>query len=508
MARHFASVKNWNEEIFKVRDERAWETNWNLWREFKPVALFYWEILGNSWKEEDLKKLEELLGEKWLLANDDIFGEGFFMGLEILHSLRKKSTIKNKTDLINNKYLNIIKNHKDICKKEVEMFKIFQGSINFIDNEYIQEYWYNLKNCIIQWSKEIDLKDAFYLWYSGAINFIWEKLDEWYEVYLGGITFSLEHNLGNFESMMKNYELMGGVKKLLLKMFDYCRKKDESYEAEEILSIAVNRFAFEKSEIEEKIIYLEWANINTNRIKSSIVNPDNYDEVKILIDDVIKDCESNEYDMYLEKIIDRILNRPNNAMLTEYIVRELMNDKKYSVIRRILIILIWNNYDSKFIEDKIELLISYWYLQIQSLLFTFLRNWKIPDTFVYNKIKLLKQKGHLKFDSELLMGFNDEIEDTHEASYYIKLMRIIIDNIGLVSKEINTKEKVTNMLVKIVEGGYYIEWAFIEKWIIYYVAEKKYCFFTDELIEALSNSKYREYDEVVYNFKKMHEEDL
>ncbi|EKE27055.1 MAG: hypothetical protein ACD_4C00071G0001, partial [uncultured bacterium (gcode 4)] len=107
LARHLASIQNWNEEIFKVRDEKAWETKWDEWRNFKPVVLFYWEILANSWKEEDLKKLEELLGEKWLLDSDDIFGEGFFMGLEILFNISNWAKDGNIHRLID-EYLTII----------------------------------------------------------------------------------------------------------------------------------------------------------------------------------------------------------------------------------------------------------------------------------------------------------------------------------------------------------------------------------------------------------------
>ncbi|MDP2104260.1 MAG: hypothetical protein Q8K26_05050, partial [Candidatus Gracilibacteria bacterium] len=89
LARHFASLSNGNEEIYKVRNEN--EQDWNKWREFKLVVLFYGEELARKEKWEDLENL--LNG---LLENDDMFGEGFFMGLEILYKLEGNKEIKEK----------------------------------------------------------------------------------------------------------------------------------------------------------------------------------------------------------------------------------------------------------------------------------------------------------------------------------------------------------------------------------------------------------------------------
>lgn len=66
-------------KIYQKRDKN-FET-WNRWRDFRPVVLFYGERLANN---RDIDSLERFLGEEGLLRNDDMFGEGFFMGLEIL----------------------------------------------------------------------------------------------------------------------------------------------------------------------------------------------------------------------------------------------------------------------------------------------------------------------------------------------------------------------------------------------------------------------------------------
>lgn len=48
------------------------------------MVLFYGEILA---KDESWDELGEFLGKEGILKNDDMFGENFFMGLEILYKL-------------------------------------------------------------------------------------------------------------------------------------------------------------------------------------------------------------------------------------------------------------------------------------------------------------------------------------------------------------------------------------------------------------------------------------
>ncbi|MBP8016878.1 hypothetical protein KAZ01_02615, partial [Candidatus Gracilibacteria bacterium] len=71
------------EKIFETRDTN--EDNWNAWRKLKETTVFYGEILGNK---EDYEKLHNFLGREGLLKNDDIYGEGFFRGLEIMNNIK------------------------------------------------------------------------------------------------------------------------------------------------------------------------------------------------------------------------------------------------------------------------------------------------------------------------------------------------------------------------------------------------------------------------------------
>jgi hypothetical protein len=79
LARHLANKKNGVEEIYYLRDNS--NESWNAWREFRPITMFYGEILIN---QERWDELECFLWENGILKNDDIFGENFFIGLEIL----------------------------------------------------------------------------------------------------------------------------------------------------------------------------------------------------------------------------------------------------------------------------------------------------------------------------------------------------------------------------------------------------------------------------------------
>lgn len=128
LARHFASLSNGNKEIYKVRNEN--EQDWKKWREFKPVVLFYGEELARNGK---LEELEWLLN--WLLANDDMFGEVFFMGLEILYKLKGNEEIKKK-------YLEKIKDwNKEELLYGLWSFQEFQKSIGYGENKFADDFF-------------------------------------------------------------------------------------------------------------------------------------------------------------------------------------------------------------------------------------------------------------------------------------------------------------------------------------------------------------------------------
>lgn len=91
--------------IYQMRGKNF--EKWNEWRSFRPVVLFYGEMLANS---GDIAGLERFLGEEGLLRNDDIFGEGFFMGLEILYKLSEKLREEERMKKMLGKYEEIIGN--------------------------------------------------------------------------------------------------------------------------------------------------------------------------------------------------------------------------------------------------------------------------------------------------------------------------------------------------------------------------------------------------------------
>ncbi|MDD5376884.1 MAG: hypothetical protein PHH16_02080 [Candidatus Gracilibacteria bacterium] len=91
LAKHLTEMpKNeGNQEIYDFRDQKKLE-NWNDWREFRPVVLFYGEILA---KEERWDELEKFLGKEV----DVISNEWFFVGLEILYKLEVLYKLSGKT---------------------------------------------------------------------------------------------------------------------------------------------------------------------------------------------------------------------------------------------------------------------------------------------------------------------------------------------------------------------------------------------------------------------------
>ena len=167
LARYLTGQSNGNEEIYKMRDDN--DDNWNEWRGFKPVILFYGEGLA---KLEKWNELEALLS--WLLKNDDIFGEGFFMGLEILYRIEQDGELNNGLLKIKGKYLEQIKKwDKKKSLSKLMLFQEFQKRINFWENEYI-DVFFNKINWFGHRSLDgsVDYRDIIKLWSANAINSI------------------------------------------------------------------------------------------------------------------------------------------------------------------------------------------------------------------------------------------------------------------------------------------------------------------------------------------------
>ena len=136
LAKYLINQTDGSEEIYNYRGKKWKENKWNDWRELKLTILFYGEMLGGAWKKEEL---EIFLWEGWLLNGDDIFGEGFFMGLEILHRLWDIEDIKKM-------YVDKIWSwgKKELINK-LNKFIEFQKRIGYEENKFAQEY---IRKCI------------------------------------------------------------------------------------------------------------------------------------------------------------------------------------------------------------------------------------------------------------------------------------------------------------------------------------------------------------------------
>ncbi len=139
LARNLANKINWNYEIYKYRETANKNNKLNEWKNFRPVIMFYSEILENDWK---FNELIELLWENWLLKNDDKFGEWFFMWLEILYKILKNNKICKKIKDFKKIYIQIIKRwNKQNNLDKLLNFQEFQKRISFEDNIFVDIYY-------------------------------------------------------------------------------------------------------------------------------------------------------------------------------------------------------------------------------------------------------------------------------------------------------------------------------------------------------------------------------
>ncbi|PIQ12116.1 hypothetical protein COW06_03255 [Candidatus Gracilibacteria bacterium CG12_big_fil_rev_8_21_14_0_65_38_15] len=121
-----------SQKIYDFRDQKKFG-NWNDWRDFCPVVLFYGEMLA---KDEKWDEIEKFLGEEGLMKGDDMFGESFFMGLEILYKLPEEARKKPEIAKLSEEYIKKVKNW-DIGEvlKRLELTKRFVRTVGYSDNE-------------------------------------------------------------------------------------------------------------------------------------------------------------------------------------------------------------------------------------------------------------------------------------------------------------------------------------------------------------------------------------
>ncbi len=126
LARYLAEENCGEQKIYDFRDTKV-TGNWNDWREFRPVVMFYGEMLINN---EEWDKLGKFLWEDGILKNDDMFGENFFMGLEILYKLPESVRTVGPIKWILKRYVNKVSqlNSQEIMQKFESIKKFLKGT--------------------------------------------------------------------------------------------------------------------------------------------------------------------------------------------------------------------------------------------------------------------------------------------------------------------------------------------------------------------------------------------
>ncbi|EKE29526.1 MAG: hypothetical protein ACD_2C00154G0003 [uncultured bacterium (gcode 4)] len=173
LARHFSWKRDWDKSILQKRDSFA-RWNWNDWRNFRPVLLNYCEILYNSGKIWSMKKLEWFLGEWWLLKDDDVYGDWFFIWLEFLISvIREQWTAKWPLSGVIGLYISKIRNFniEDILIK-IWGFQELQKKIGAKDNIFAQEFYRKYPK-----SKNSTI-DMIRLWTLESLEFVSNEISE------------------------------------------------------------------------------------------------------------------------------------------------------------------------------------------------------------------------------------------------------------------------------------------------------------------------------------------
>ncbi|EKE27828.1 MAG: signal transduction protein [uncultured bacterium (gcode 4)] len=447
LARHLASERNWNEEIFKVRDEKAWETNWNEWRNFKPVVLFYWEILGNSWKEEDLKKLEELLGEKWLLEKDDIFGEGFFMGLEILFYISKWAKYGNTHRLID-EYLTIIDNwESEDCIEKLLLFEKFQKNIEYQDNIFVDRFWFKLKlnDSFDFWNNNILLNNKLFCWW--FLKNIDENLNN--QTNSNSLVLSLLKSIKEDKKILKHWQVQ--IEKIIINYMNILIKKRRVLEAEKIFSNAIDLIAFKK-DISK---YLNKFNTKSKDKK----------QVKIYLNYLTKNREECFDISHVQWVINDIINQ-NDFLLIEEALNELFQKKDYVIISVFLWELIKNDKFVEFVLIKIDLLIQNDFFDINNLLFFLRKNRGDFEEFINAKIDFLKKKNKFCINWKDVSKYNSE-----DKQFYLEEAEYIIQNLQYLNS--NDIFNVRMLILNLIKDNVYIKEDLIKTWINYLITHNK-----------------------------------
>lgn len=156
LAKFLSENENWNQEIYDYRDNKCNYDKYNVkfvpnntrneWRGMKDTFIFYGQILLNSNTDNNINKLVDFLWYNWILKNDDIFWEGFFIWLEILYDYEKINLLNDKFKKIKDLYIDYISYLNEFwVLKILKWFQLFQSRTWYSENDYVLEFCRVLK---------------------------------------------------------------------------------------------------------------------------------------------------------------------------------------------------------------------------------------------------------------------------------------------------------------------------------------------------------------------------
>jgi hypothetical protein len=489
--------------------------------------MFNSEILINNNKIDELK---ELLWENWLLKNDDIYGEWFFMWLEILHKIEKNDSLKDNFIELKMKYLNIINNwdKKEILNKFVN-FKLFQKNNNFEENIFIETYMRRIDDIDVN----ICIEEKINLWSNTFIknlishdNCISIPLYNMYLIKWLDKTWNI-----------KGIQILSSHISDLISKWDYISVLPILYDLTKSKNNYLIECAYNSAllilnlwKINEALdifygLFYSWDKKSQDLLYNKTIelfNNSNYLESWIIFWKLSKTW-NDEYIIYAEKCIEKLQNKwwkykIESKKITSILSKiwnskysknnnkwaiELLNKKDY--YKAWLIFASWLKNLTKNLDICIENLIKMWKYEEASFLYkAVLENWNTKYfEYVYKWAKLLfKKKRFLEsclLFEKLAETWNDmilyeEIKDKYIITFFekemisewfailksfaksgnIKWMKIAYDfSMKIIDKNFYVKE-VYELLCNLTDSWNEIWFNFVYNWAINLWKEHKY----------------------------------
>jgi hypothetical protein len=374
------------------------------------VVQFYIETLIN---ENRFEELEKFLWEDWILKNDDIFWEGFFIGLETLFNLQNSELANDKIEQLQNIYiLEIRKWDNKLLFKRLWGFQKFQKNILYWDNLYVEiffdqilKYNNNILDCnsdlvetisslgiirstdksiqeSVKYIKNWDFEKTRGILYNlpvGEFN-VWENkwIDNIIENYL------LENKYLELSQVLwRLLELWHDIDDIILKYIIYFKKKWEhenaTYLCEYLIEFSQNNYI---DFIQDYLVYLR---VNNNiswllAIYTCLSNNWIIDFNHDIWDFFIELSRNEKFDyaayFYWEFINSNTEVEPEKA--TEYFLDTLLKKNKYELFLDVLkeSLKLWVLHEIGKYSEIVNKLIISWYYHYCVEIYTYeLSNW-------------------------------------------------------------------------------------------------------------------------------------